>query len=94
MRKCLNARCTMSMAVAKLGTIAHECEYGSLHINDENMIVEILNNGLPCKDGEQGEIVVTELNNTAMPLIRYQLGGLRKNFSDALPVWKDIDGII
>ena len=62
----------------ELGTIAHECEYGSLHINDENMIVEILNNGLPCKDGEQGEIVVTELNNTAMPLIRYQLGDYGK----------------
>jgi len=57
----------------EVGTIAHECEKGSLHISAENMIVEIVKDGKPVSSGEKGEIVVTELNNLAMPLIRYNL---------------------
>lgn len=58
----------------EIGTIAHECEKGGLHINAENMIVEIVRDGQACAPGELGEIVVTELNNRALPLVRYQLG--------------------
>ena len=58
----------------ELGTIAHECERGQLHVNAENLVVEVLDGERPCAAGETGEIVVTELNNTAMPLIRYRLG--------------------
>lgn len=57
----------------EVGTIAHECEHGGLHLSAENLIVEILRDGSPVRPGEQGEIVVTELNNLAMPLIRYNL---------------------
>lgn len=58
----------------EIGTIAHECEEGNLHINDENIIVEILDsNQKSVNVGESGEIVVTELNNFAMPLIRYRI---------------------
>ena len=55
------------------GTIAHECEFGSMHINAENVIVEIVRDGEVVNDGEVGDIVVTDLNNFAMPLIRYNL---------------------
>jgi phenylacetate-CoA ligase len=58
----------------ELGTIAHECEYGQLHLNEENLFVEILDGAKTCPDGISGEIVVTELNNLAMPLIRYRTG--------------------
>jgi phenylacetate-CoA ligase len=58
----------------ELGSIAHECEYGSMHITAENMIVEILDGDRPCRPGEVGEVVVTELNNYVMPLIRYRTG--------------------
>jgi phenylacetate-CoA ligase len=58
----------------ELGSVAHECENGSMHIMAENMIVEVLNDNRPCKPGEIGELVVTELNNRAMPLIRYKTG--------------------
>lgn len=61
---------------AEVGTIAHECSYGSLHVSAENMIVEILDNDRICRPGELGEIVITELNNFAMPLIRYKTGDL------------------
>ncbi len=58
----------------ELGTIAHECSEGALHLSEENMLVEILDGERPCAPGESGEIVVTELNNLAFPLLRYRLG--------------------
>ena len=58
----------------EVGTIAHECEQGSLHINSENILLEIVDgNGHCLPNGSDGEIVVTDLNNFAMPLIRYKL---------------------
>lgn len=56
----------------EVGTIAHECEHGSLHLNSENLILEVLDeneNVLPA--GEEGQFCVTELNNYSTPLIRY-----------------------
>jgi phenylacetate-CoA ligase len=58
----------------ELGTVAHECEHGSLHLSAENMIVEVLDGDRPCEPGRVGELVVTELHNLAMPLIRYRTG--------------------
>jgi len=82
----------------ELGTIAHECEKGSMHINSENLIVEILRANEPCAPGEIGEVVVTELNNTGMPLLRYRLGDFA-SFADVpcscgrgLPVIENIAG--
>jgi phenylacetate-CoA ligase len=58
----------------EVGSVAHECEHGSMHISAENMIVEILDGDRQCRPGEIGEIVVTELNNDVFPLLRYRLG--------------------
>lgn len=58
----------------ELGSIAHECEHGSLHLSAENMLVEVLDGDRRCNLGETGELVVTELNNIANPLIRYRTG--------------------
>lgn len=63
------------------GFIAHECPCGSMHITSENVIVEVLDaDGKPAAPGEDGEIVVTQLDNYAMPFIRYRtedIGQLR-----------------
>lgn len=41
----------------------------------DNVLVEILDKeGKPVSNGEEGEIVVTTLNNSYMPLIRYRIG--------------------
>lgn len=62
----------------EIGTIAHECQHGSLHINAENILVEVLDEfGNWCSNGVAGELVVTDLTNYSMPLIRYRL----KDFS-------------
>lgn len=58
----------------ELGTIAHECPAGSLHLSEENMAVEICDGDRRCLPGESGEIVVTELNSQGFPLIRYRMG--------------------
>jgi phenylacetate-CoA ligase len=58
----------------ELGSVAHECEKGSLHVSAENLVVEVLNGNRPCGAGETGELVITELNNYATPLIRYRTG--------------------
>lgn len=59
----------------ELGPFVSECEHGNMHVSAENYFVEIIDkNGERCKPNEFGEIVVTELHNTAMPLIRYKTG--------------------
>jgi phenylacetate-CoA ligase len=57
--------------------IAYECEaHQGHHVIAESYIVEILKDGRPAKPGEMGEVVVTDLNNYCMPMIRYRLGDL------------------
>ncbi len=74
----------------ELGTIAHECEHGSLHLSEENMLVEIFDGDRPCPPGQQGEIVVTELNNVAFPLIRYRTGDLGTISPEACPCGRSL----
>lgn len=61
--------------------MAHECEaHDGMHVSMENLIVEIIvrDSGVerPAKEGETGEVVVTDLHNYAMPFIRYASGDL------------------
>lgn len=56
------------------GFISHECPKGSMHIIDQNIIVEYLRDGKTVGPGEDGEIVITHLDNWAMPFIRYRTG--------------------
>ena len=57
--------------------IAQECPYRKgLHINSETALVEIVKDGRQVPPGEVGEIVVTRLDNFAMPFIRYRSGDL------------------
>lgn len=62
-------------STAELGTLAFQCEKGSYHVQAEAAILEVLRaDGHPCAVGEPGRVVVTPLQNFAMPLIRYELG--------------------
>jgi phenylacetate-CoA ligase len=56
--------------------IAGECQaHDGLHISADRMIVEVVDDGgQPCPRGEIGEILVTDLDNFGMPLIRYAIG--------------------
>lgn len=53
-------------------TISLSCRHGVHHINDQNVIVEILDeNDAPATVGVTGRIVVTCLHTNLLPLIRY-----------------------
>jgi phenylacetate-CoA ligase len=80
-------------------TIAQECEeHTGLHINAEDRIVEFVRSGELVSPGEAGEIVITDLENYAMPFIRYNIKDVGRPMSDlcscgrGLPLIKEIDG--
>jgi phenylacetate-CoA ligase len=60
----------------EMGVIAVQCPVGRCyHVMSESLIVEVIDdNGQPCREGEVGRVVVTDLHNFATPLIRYAIG--------------------
>ena len=59
---------------AEFGYIANECPHGNLHVNAERVYLEIVSNGKVLPPGEEGDIVITDLDNFAFPMIRYAIG--------------------
>lgn len=62
----------------EVSLIACECRAGEgLHVNAECVYVELLDEqGEPCPPGKPGRVVVTDLHNRAMPMIRYEVGDM------------------
>src|SRR5262249_25603036 len=59
----------------EVSLIACECErHEGLHVNADGVYVELIRDGRPVGPGEPGSVVVTDLTNRAMPIIRYQVG--------------------
>lgn len=60
----------------EVSLIACECErHEGLHLNMDHVLVEFLReDGTPAVAGEEADIVVTDLVNRGMPLIRYRVG--------------------
>lgn len=58
-----------------MGVIALQCPVsGLLHVQSKHLLVEVLDDQRqPCQEGEIGQVVVTDLHNFAMLLIRYAL---------------------
>jgi phenylacetate-CoA ligase len=57
--------------------IAYQCGHSrDHHVMDESYIVELLVNDRPARPGETGEVVITDLSNFSVPLIRYRIGDL------------------
>ena len=50
-----------------------------------NLAVEIVRDGEPVSPGEDGEVVITQLTNRAMPLIRYRTGDTGRIAEDRCP---------
>jgi phenylacetate-CoA ligase len=50
---------------------------GGLYVNEAEFIAEVLDaHGAPTRDGELGELVLTNLGRTASPVIRYRTGDM------------------
>jgi len=67
---------TDSYSSHETGYIALQCpERGHYHVQSEAVIVEVLDeDGRACAPGEVGRVVVSDLHNFAMPLVRYEIG--------------------
>lgn len=63
----------------EFGPIACECdEHQGLHINSERVNVEFLdlNSNEKANLGEKSNLIITDLDNYAMPFIRYEIGDM------------------
>jgi phenylacetate-CoA ligase len=59
----------------EVGPIAGECREGRRHIFTFNNHVEVVDDeGAAVKDGEPGRLLITNLHNYSMPLLRYEIG--------------------
>ena len=59
----------------EFSVVASECpKRDGLHVMSEGLFVEIMKDGRHVEDGETGELIITDLLNFAMPLIRYRIG--------------------
>lgn len=69
----LRCRVTDRYGCEEVGLIASECErHDGFHVNEEHVVVELVDaDGRAVAPGEMGLVCVTDLNNYAMPLIRY-----------------------
>lgn len=58
------------------GIIAYQCKAGSMHAFSGNCYLEVVDpiTHIPVHKGHPGALLVTDLHNTVMPRLRYQLG--------------------
>jgi phenylacetate-CoA ligase len=76
-----------------------ECQQNkNLHINSDHLVVETINSVSESVQGQTGDLVITDLFNYGMPLIRY-VNGDRATLVDEpcscgnpLPIMKSVDG--
>ncbi|MDR2346210.1 MAG: hypothetical protein LBE18_09105 [Planctomycetaceae bacterium] len=75
-KEVFDCRVTNRYGCEEVSLIACECELcNGLHVNSDALYVELLDkSGNPVQVGEPGFVVVTDLYNYAMPLIRYNIG--------------------
>ena len=79
----------------EFGPIAYECPDGGLHVMAENVYVEVEE---PVDSAGKGNLLITSLRNSVMPLIRYRLGDVgmlsenKCSCGRGLPMLKEISG--
>jgi phenylacetate-CoA ligase len=85
-REAFGCRVADEYGAAETSILAMECPEGGLHQATENALIEILDaSGAPVPPGTEGEIVVTDLNNVAAPLVRYRIGDRGRLRPEACP---------
>lgn len=73
---------------ALIGPLAGECRrHDGMHLHQREMWVELLDpeSGVPVEPGGTGELVVTQLGERAMPLVRYAPGDVFRLHAEPCP---------
>ena len=60
----------------EVGHVAMQCPHGSIHVNDENYILELEEAGIGGEKAGPGNVLVTQLNASPMPFLRYRIGDM------------------
>jgi phenylacetate-CoA ligase len=76
------ARVAVEYGARDAGLIANECPDGGLHVNAEGILVEI-GGAADGATGAGGEVIVTNLDSWAMPIIRYRTGDIAEAGEEA-----------
>jgi phenylacetate-CoA ligase len=75
----------------EVSVIASECDaHAGLHVMAEGLYVEVDAGGRPARPGEVGSVLVTDLLNPAMPLIRYRIGDMASPAAGACPCGRNL----
>jgi len=70
---CFSSRVVDTYGMTEFGLIASESSAGQLLIDTSAFAVEVIDEqGHPLPPGQVGELVISSLKNTAMPLLRYK----------------------
>ena len=85
----------------EISNLAGECKDGLLHSFSFWNYIEVLDkNNEPVREGDEGRVIVTNLYNYSMPLIRYEIGDLAIlgpetcSCGQILPTLKKVNGRI
>lgn len=73
------AKVTDHVGMTELGAFGYSCDARKgLHVNESEFIAEVINPKTlePSKEGEKGELVLTNLGRYGYPLIRYRTGDM------------------
>ncbi len=98
MGKHLNTPILSRYSSEEIGIVAHQTlnSPNNFVVNHASYYVEILSfdNDTPVKNGEHGRIVVTDLFNYAMPIIRYDTGDIAKlnTLEDGTSFFEKVEG--
>ncbi|MGH7817841.1 MAG: phenylacetate--CoA ligase family protein [Candidatus Binatia bacterium] len=73
-------RCFDHPGATEVGAFGFQCEFRSagVHVNENEFIAEVIDpaTGAAIRDGEKGELVITNLGRIGSPVIRYRTGDL------------------
>lgn len=74
------AKCYDHPGATEVGAYGFECEPqpGAVHVNEREFIAEVIDpeTGAALREGERGELVITNLGRIGSPVIRYRTGDL------------------
>ena len=70
---------------AEVGPIAYTCPSGGRHLMSDYLIVETLSENNGYCDGSKGDVLITNLINKVMPLVRYKLNDVIALSDQACP---------
>jgi len=75
-REVLGVPLVDTYSAQEVGYIALQCpSHEHYHVQSERLVVEVVgDDGAPCRPGEIGRVVVSDIHNFATPILRYELG--------------------